>query len=906
MSDNINAQEHLSELKQNIEQLEKKLTKQKKINKILMEGVERNVDSADSSYSMIERNILLQKHVDKRTKELDDINKTLKGEIEERKKVEEALQEQSAHLEAIFQNSPISIWEEDFSDAYNFIQALKQKGVIDFRKHFTENIEDAVLCSSKVKILDVNQATLKMFGAISKDELLTNLDQIFTDDSFQTFIEQLVHIAENKTEFKGECINKTVDGRTLNVILRWASVPGFQKDYSRVLVSIMDVTESVEAKKALEKAKDEAEAATRAKADFLASMSHEIRTPMNGVIGMTGLLADTDLTPEQREYVEIIRFSGDSLLTIINDILDFSKIESQKMELEEQPFEIRNCIEETFDLVATKAAKKELDLLYLIKSDVPSTIFGDVTRLRQILVNLVNNSIKFTDKGEIFIEVDRLANRKDSVALRFSVRDTGIGIPEDKQNRLFKSFSQVDSSTTRKYGGTGLGLAICKQLSELMGGNIWVESEEGKGSTFYFTIAEKPAPSLDKNYLSDKVPELKGKQMLIVDDNETNRMILKLQCKQWGIIPTAVPSGKEALIELQKEINFDLAILDMQMPEMDGLQLGRKIRKLKKTAKLPLLMLSSLGVNANPENENIIDLFLTKPVKQSNLFDALMKCLGEEAIQEFTQSTVKQLDANLAARIPLNILIAEDNAINQKLAMKVFEKLGYKAEIASNGLEVLTWLEKRKFDLIFMDVQMPEMDGLEATAKIVEIYSENRPKIIAMTANAMPGDKERCLDAGMDDYISKPIRFEEINRVIKQWGGDFINRSLPIETKVISENIMDWEIVDSIRDLDDGDEAGTLLAELVDTFAAEFIENKDTLKKLIDQKDIEEIRMLAHKMKGSSANLGAIEFSKLCNEMEEKAKKGDLGDFSDLFDQLLEIYEITQKEFKSYLTGINR
>jgi PAS domain S-box-containing protein len=933
---------------------------------------------------------------------------------------------------SLFDASPISIWEEDFSGAFDIIQKLKTDGVRDFQKHFSENIDDAILCSSKVKILDVNQATLTLFGAKLKEELLTNLEQIFIDDSFNSFTNQLIHIAENKTEFKGECVNKTIDGRILNIILRWTVAPGYENNYSRVLVSIvdvtdakkveqvrkaseekyrkifelspesiilidnagiivdinrrvldwlgyeldeiinksilelpfidkknkvkmvkqyqtsqlggtvspydlefitkagnrrigrilgttitesdftnnllmvMDITESAEAKQALKNAKESAEAATRTKADFIASMSHEIRTPMNGVIGMTGLLADTELTAEQREFIEIIRISGDSLLTIINDILDFSKIESQKMELEEKPFEIRSCIEETFDLVSTKAAEKNLDLLYFIQPDVPVSIYGDITRMRQILINLVNNAVKFTEKGEIYIEVDRLTNRKDSVVLRFSIKDTGIGIAEEKQNKLFKSFSQVDSSTTRKYGGTGLGLAICKKLTELMGGNIWVESKPGEGSTFYFTIAEKVAPTLHDQYLHDKVPELKGKRMLIVDDNETNRTILLLQSQQWGIIPKAVSSGQEALDELRKNTHYDLAVLDMQMPEMDGFELGRRIRSIKKLEKLPLLMLSSLGITTNPKNENIIDLFLTKPVKQSNFFDAIMQCLGEKSIQEFAATNVKQLDRSLARRIPLDILIAEDNAINQKLAEKVFDKMGYNVEIANNGLEVLSALEGRKFDLIFMDIQMPEMDGLEATAKIIEIYSKTRPKIIAMTANAMQGDKERCIEAGMDDYISKPIRFEEISRVLEVWGGKNKISELPTDSKIPSENMMDWQIVDSIRDLDDGDEAGTLLVGLIQTFNSEFVENLELMKKLIDIKDADEIRMLAHKMKGCSANLGAKTFSELCSEMEEKAKASDLNGFSKLVARLLKIYHVTIKEYKNYLVENGR
>ncbi|MEO0469989.1 MAG: response regulator [Bacteroidota bacterium] len=520
---------------------------------------------------------------------------------------------------------------------------------------------------------------------------------------------------------------------------------------------------------ALRIARDEAESAAKARSEFLSTMSHEIRTPLNAIIGLTGLLGETKLNSEQHDFIETVRMSGESLLAIINDILDYSKIESGNLELEHETFELLEPLEDTFDLLRSKANQKDLELIYDIQSDVPTHFSGDIVRIRQILINLVNNAVKFTEEGEIFVNIRSLAQKEGIHQLEFAVKDTGIGIPKDRLNRLFRSFSQVDASTTRKYGGTGLGLAICKRLVELMEGEIWVESEWQKGTTFFFTVTLSAVSGTVMHAFDPEV--LTDKQVLIVDDNATNLTILAKRCENWGLIVRKADHPLKALDLLSEGYHPDLAVLDMNMPSMDGVELAQIIKE-KLQPSLPLVMLSSGGAPSDPSHREFFSTWLIKPARKRQLYQAIAKAC--HVIDGHTpRQTSKRQDGDLKARHQreINILLTEDNKINQKVACRILKRLGFEADVANNGQEAFEAVQKKTYDLVLMDMQMPVMNGLDATRAIRAIKDKTfrQPRIIAMTANAMAEDRARCLDAGMDDFLAKPVKTEDLDGILTKW-----------------------------------------------------------------------------------------------------------------------------------------
>jgi PAS domain S-box-containing protein len=726
-----------------------------------------------------------------------------------------------------------------------------------------------------------NPAAEKLFGYVRDDAIGRNIDDIVAcSDEIRAEAVDVTDQLGAGREVQLSSRRTRKDGTLVDVDIRAA--PIYVGDE---LVGKYTIYHDISA---LLRARRAAEAATEAKSAFLATMSHEIRTPMNAVIGMTDLLLDTNLSSEQRAFADVIRTSGDALLTIINDILDFSKIEAGKLELERQPFVLCDCVESALDIVAPGAAAKRLEIACLVDAGAPAVVVGDMTRLRQILVNLLMNAVKFTDEGEVVLTVASEQVDADGGGdvheLRFAVMDTGIGIPAERMHRLFESFSQVDTSTTRRYGGTGLGLAISKRLSEMMGGDMWVESEVAKGSTFHFAIraerAASPAATPERSL------DLRGKRILVVDDNAANREVVKRHAVSWGMVPRATAFPREALEWIRRGDPVDVALLDMQMPELDGVMLAREIRKHRDAQTLPLVLLTSLG-RRREELEAGVDFadYLTKPIKASQLYEALVAVVAPESGAAAGEQAPGAAPEE-AERAPLRILLAEDNAVNQRLAVLLLEKIGYSADVVANGLEALEALRAQPYDVVLMDVEMPEMDGLEAARRIHGEWHGNRlPWIIAVTANAMQGDRDVCLAAGMDDYLSKPIRRDELEAALRRCEPRPVVAQAPSPQ---AAGVLDAGALEELRQMG----GPAFLGELTDTFLASAPSLVETLRSARAEGNAEELRRGAHTLKSNARTFGATKLAELCRQLEAMAAAGTLDAAVELVGQIEAEYEL--------------
>jgi two-component system, sensor histidine kinase and response regulator len=808
-----------------------------------------------------ERDTALQSARDQLEIRVDERTKELLTQVAEREQAEKWLAERTHFLNSLIENTPVGIIAID-------------------RELFVQMCNPAfeqVFGYTKTEIVGRHLFELLSCPEIAAEMEITQVKLLRGEPA---------HLVSRR---------RRADGTLVDVEI--FSVPLFSEGkVTGAVVLYQDITERKRAEQALLRAKDAAEAASRAKSEFLANMSHEIRTPMNGIIGMTELALDTDLTPEQHDYLGMVKISANSLLTVVNDILDFSKIEAGKLDLDLIDFPFERTIGETLKALAFRAHEKHLELAWRVAPDVPKHLKGDVGRLRQVLVNLVGNSVKFTEHGEIVVSVDKEFEDQTGMILHFQVRDTGIGIPRDKQQIVFDAFTQADTSASRKYGGTGLGLAITSRLVALMGGRIWLESEMGIGSTFHFTCNLGFASSVPNQTEPVDPHIIQNLPVLVVDDNNTNRRILAEMLSAWGMKPECADSGAAALAALNRAFTegraFRLMIADMQMPQMDGCALTREIRNQPSTSALPIVMLSSDGQSDGAARCRplTISAYLMKPALPSDLLDAILAALSKAPLAEAGKEPASK--ASAPGTEPLRILLAEDNAVNQKLAITLLQKRGHTVIATGNGKEALAALEQEDVDLVLMDVQMPVMDGFEAIRSIrdKERTTGSHIPIIALTAHAMKGDREKCLAVGADDYVSKPIRTADLlaamDRARALKVGEPTSKAPAAHAGGDAPPVSDVPVFDIKDALNRVEGDHELLEEIIRIFTGECSSNMDAIRQAFAAGDARLLERLAHTIKGASANLSAVSTSEVAFKLEKLASANDLAGAGEWIDKL--------------------